>query len=234
VLYGSLVLLPIMLQTLLGYPSLQAGIAMAPRGLGSLIGMPLVGMLIGRFDARKMVAFGLIVGAGTLFWLGELNLNAGYWDIFWPQFFQGFGLSALFVPLTTISMDPIPRERMGNATSLFNLMRNLGGSIGIATTGTLLARKQQEYISLMGTHVTPYSPQAQSWIESLRQGFMASGSDPATAAHRAYAAVFGAVQRQASMVSFVHVFRLLGIIFLLLLPLVLLMRRPRGPAAAAH
>jgi MFS transporter, DHA2 family, multidrug resistance protein len=234
VLYGSLVLLPIMLQTLLGYPSLQAGIAMAPRGLGSLIGMPLVGMLIGRFDARKMVAFGLIIGAGTLFWLGELNLNAGYWDIFWPQFFQGFGLSALFVPLTTISMDPIPRERMGNATSLFNLMRNLGGSIGIATTGTLLARKQQEYISLMGTHVTPYSPQAQSWIESLRQGFMASGSDPATAAHRAYAAVFGAVQRQASMVSFVHVFRLLGIIFLLLLPLVLLMRRPRGPAAAAH
>jgi MFS transporter, DHA2 family, multidrug resistance protein len=234
VLYGSLVLLPIMLQTLLGYPSLQAGIAMAPRGLGSLIGMPLVGMLIGRFDARKMVAFGLIIGAGTLFWLGELNLNAGYWDIFWPQFFQGFGLSALFVPLTTISMDPIPRERMGNATSLFNLMRNLGGSIGIATTGTLLARKQQEYISLMGTHVTAYSPQAQSWIESLRQGFMASGSDPATAAHRAYAAVFGAVQRQASMVSFVHVFRLLGIIFLLLLPLVLLMRRPRGPAAAAH
>ena len=148
VLYGSLVLLPIMLQTLLGYPSLQAGIAMAPRGMGSLIGMPLVGLLIGRIDPRKMVAGGLIVGAITLFWLGELNLNAGYWDIFWPQFFQGLGLSALFVPLTTISMDPIPRERMGNATSLFNLMRNLGGSIGIATTGTLLARKQQEYVNV--------------------------------------------------------------------------------------
>src|SRR5205814_1891308 len=77
VLYGSLVLLPIMLQTLLGYPSLQAGIAMAPRGLGSFIGMPMVGMLIGRIDARKMVAFGLIAGALTLFWLGQLNLNAG-------------------------------------------------------------------------------------------------------------------------------------------------------------
>jgi DHA2 family multidrug resistance protein len=235
VLYGSLVLLPIMLQTLLGYPSLQAGIAMAPRGLGSLIGMPMVGLLIGRFDARKMVAFGLVVGAGTLFWLGQLNLNAGYWDIFWPQFFQGLGLSALFVPLTTISMDPIPRERMGNATSLFNLMRNLGGSIGIATTGTLLARKQQEYINLMGSHVTAYSATSQSWLESLRQGFIASGSDPVTASQRAYAAVFGALQRQASMVSFVHLFRLLGIIFLLLLPLVLLMRRPRGRAAVgAH
>jgi MFS transporter, DHA2 family, multidrug resistance protein len=235
VLYGSLVLLPIMLQTLLGYPSLQAGIAMAPRGLGSLIGMPLVGLLIGRFDPRKMVGLGLIVGAGTLFWLGELNLNAGYWDIFWPQFFQGLGLSALFVPLTTISMDPIPRERMGNATSLFNLMRNLGGSVGIATTGTLLARKQQEYINIMGSHVTSYSPSAQSWLESMRQGFIASGSDPVTATQRAYAAVFGIVQRQASMVSFVHLFRMLGIIFLLLLPLVLLMRRPRGRAAVgAH
>jgi DHA2 family multidrug resistance protein len=235
VLYGSLVLLPIMLQTLLGYPSLQAGIAMAPRGLGSLIGMPMVGLLIGRFDPRKMVALGLIVGAITLFWLGELNLNAGYWDIFWPQFFQGLGLSALFVPLTTISMDPIPRERMGNATSLFNLMRNLGGSIGIATTGTLLARKQQEYINILGSHVTSYSPAAQTWLESMRQGFIASGSDPVTASQRAYAAVFGAVQRQAYMVSFVHLFRMLGIIFLLLLPLVLLMRRPRGRAAVgAH
>src|SRR3954452_23463787 len=99
VLYGSLVLLPIMLQTLLGYPSLQAGIAMAPRGLGSLIGMPLIGVLIGRIDPRRMVAAGLIAGAFTLFWLAQLNLQAGYWDIFWPQFFQGLGLAALFVPL---------------------------------------------------------------------------------------------------------------------------------------
>ena len=139
VLYGSLVLLPIMLQTLLGYPSLQAGIAMAPRGMGSLIGMPLIGFIVGKVDPRKLVALGLIFGAGTLIWLGQLNLNAGYWDIFWPQFVQGLGLSAIFVPLTTISMDPIPRERMGNATSLFNLMRNLGGSIGIAVTGTISA-----------------------------------------------------------------------------------------------
>ncbi len=143
VLYGSLVLLPILLQTVLGYPSLQAGIAMAPRGMGSFIGMPLVGMLISRFDPRKMVAIGLLVGGMTLLWLGQINLNAGYWDFFWPQFAQGLGLSMLFVPLTTISMDPIPRERMGNATSLFNLMRNIGGSIGIAVTGTMLARQQQ-------------------------------------------------------------------------------------------
>ena len=235
VLYGSLVLLPIMLQTLFGYPSLQAGIAMAPRGLGSLIGMPLIGLLIGHIDARKMVAVGLVAGAVTLIWLGQLNLNAGYWDIFWPQFFQGLGLSALFVPLTTISMDPIPRERMGNATSLFNLMRNLGGSVGIAVTGTLLARKQQAYINVFGAQVDPYSGPAQRAFEAARQGFMAAGADVATATERAYAALFGTVQQQAAMVAFVSLFRLLGFIFLLLLPLVLLMRRPRtrgGPMGA--
>jgi MFS transporter, DHA2 family, multidrug resistance protein len=231
VLYGSLVLLPIMLQTLLGYPSLQAGIAMAPRGMGSFIGMPIVGVLTGRVDPRRLLAAGLVTGALTLFWLGRLNLNAGYWDIFWPQFFQGFGLSMLFVPLTTVSMDPIPRERMGNATSLFNLMRNLGGSIGIAVTGTLLARHTQAYTNVLGAHVHPYSAEAQRLLESTRQGFLAAGSDPVTATQRAYAAVFGMVQRQATMVSFVGLFRLLGAIFVLLLPLILLMKRPtRQPA----
>ncbi len=236
VLYGSLVLLPIMLQTLLGYSSLEAGIAMAPRGLGSLIGMPAVGMLIGRIDPRKMVATGLVVGAGTLLWLGHLNLGAGYWDIFWPQFLQGVGLSMVFVPLTTISMDPVPQERIGNATSLFNLMRNLGGSIGIAVTGTLLARKQQVYINVLGEHVEPYSPPARQLLDSMYAAFLAAGSDPVTAMQRAYAAVFAMVQRQAAMLSFVDLFRGLGIMFLCLVPLVLLMKRPRtsAGAVAAH
>ncbi len=235
VLYGSLVLLPIMLQTLLGYPALQAGIAMAPRGVGSLIGMPMVGLLIGKIDARKMVAIGLLGGAFTLIWLGQLNLNAGYWDIFWPQFFQGLALSALFVPLTTISMDRIPRERMGNATSLFNLMRNLGGSVGIAVTGTMLSRNTQAYVNVYGANVDAYSPATQRAFEAARGGFIASGSDPVTATQRAYGALFGMVQQQASIVSFVGLFRLLGVIFLLLLPLVLLMKRPRGGGPmAAH
>ena len=108
VLYGSLVLLPIMLQTLLGYPSLQAGIAMAPRGMGSFLAMPVIGVLVARVGARKLLALGLLGGSVTLYWLGELNLSAGYWDIFWPQLIQGVGMSLLFVPLTTVSMDPIP------------------------------------------------------------------------------------------------------------------------------
>jgi MFS transporter, DHA2 family, multidrug resistance protein len=235
VLYGSLVLLPLMLQTLLGYPSLQAGIAMAPRGMGSLIGMPLVGMLIGKFDARKLVAIGFVAGGLTLIWLGQLNLNAGYWDIFWPQFCQGLGLAALFVPLTTISMDAIPREQMGNATSLFNLMRNVGGSVGIALTGTMLSRTTQAYVNVLGANVDAYSSTTANAFNAARTGFLAAGADMATATQRAYAALFGMVQQQASMVSFVLLFRLLGGIFLVLVPLILVMRRPRGRGpVAAH
>src|SRR5213083_454765 len=164
VLYGSLVLLPIMLQTVLGYPSLQAGIAMAPRGIGSFFMMPLTGLLTGRVDARKLLTIGLIVGGSTLLWLSRLNLRAGYWDIFWPQLIQGAGMSLLFVPLTTVSMDRIPRERMGNATSLFNLMRNIGGSVGIAVTGTMLARHQQAVTAVLGANVTPYDAASQAML----------------------------------------------------------------------
>ncbi len=228
VLYGSLVLLPIMLQTLLGYPSLQAGIALAPRGMGSMLGMPIIGMLVGKVDSRLMVVVGLVTGAMTLIWLGQLNLNTGYWDVFWPQFLQGLGLSAIFVPLTTISMDRIPRERMGNATSLFNLMRNLGGSIGIAVTGSMLARKQQVNINLFGSNVDAYSPAAQNAFESAKNMFLARGADITTATQRAYALLFATVQQQATMVAFVSIFRMLAVMFLLLLPLVLLMKKPRG------
>jgi DHA2 family multidrug resistance protein len=237
VMYGSMVLLPIMLQTLLGYPPLQAGIAMAPRGVGSFFMMPMTGLLVGRFDARKLLTAGLVIGGGTMLWLSLLNLQAGYWDIFWPQIIQGAGMSLLFVPLTTIAMDAIPRERMGYATSLFSLMRNIGGSIGIAATSTLLARHTQATTTLYGANVTATDPTTQSLFLQMRSAFMAAGADIVTATDRAYAAMFGMVQRQASIVSFVGLFQLLGIVFLSVIPLVLLMKRPRagaGGAAGAH
>jgi len=236
VLYGSMVLLPIMLQTLLGYPPLQAGIAMAPRGIGSFFMMPITGLITGKFDPRKLLTAGLIVGGTTLLWLSWLNLQAGYWDIFWPQLIQGVGMSLLFVPLTTISMDRIPREKMGYATSLFNLMRNIGGSVGIAVTGTMLARHSQSTTATLGSNVTPYDPASQSMVYQLSAAFMAAGTDAVTASQRAYAALFGLVQRQATMVSFVGIFQLMGVIFVALVPLVLLMKRPKagGSPAAAH
>jgi DHA2 family multidrug resistance protein len=236
VLYGSLVLLPLMLQTLLGYPSLQAGIALAPRGMGSFIAMPLVGVVMSRVDARKLLAAGIVVGAFTLFWLGSLNRSLGYWDIFWPQFLQGLGLGLLFVPLTTITMGPIPRENMGNATSIFNLMRNLGGSMGIAAATTMLARHRQEHTNTLVSHVDAYNPQARAMLEQMRAAFVAQGADLVTAAQRARLALFGMVEREAMMLSFTDIFRWLALMFLALLPLLLLMRSPArgrpGPGAA--
>src|SRR5205814_10562221 len=127
-------------------------------GLGSFLTMPVVGTALVRFDPRKLLACVLLGASWTLYALSNLNLNAGYWDVFWPQFVQGASLALLFVPLTTATMDPIPKEEMGNATSMFNLMRNLGGSVGIASGTTFLFRRQQLHTHLLGAQVTPFNP----------------------------------------------------------------------------
>lgn len=234
VLYGSLVILPIMLQTLLGYPALQAGIALFPRGLGSFLTMPIVGAFMSRVDPRKLLLGGIAGGAGSLFLLGRLNLSVGYWDIFWPQFLQGVALACLFVPLTTITMDPIRREAMGNATSIFNLMRNLGGSIGIAAVTTLVARHEQTNTNNLMPDVSVGNVRVHAVIQALRSWFLFRGANPVTASRRAYDALWGMVEQQAAMLSFNQVFWLLGMLFLLMIPLVFLMRRParRGQIAA--
>ncbi|MCL5006291.1 MAG: DHA2 family efflux MFS transporter permease subunit [Acidobacteria bacterium] len=236
VLYGSLVILPIFLQTILGYPALQAGVAMAPRGLGSFIAMPFVGMIMSRFDARKLLVIGVLGCSASLVMLGTLNLNVGYWQIFWAQFVQGLSMGFLFVPLTTVTMDPIPNEKMGNATSIFNLMRNIGGSMGIAMATTIVARSEQSYTNFLGRHVTPYSLQTQIMLQNLRNFFMNSGSDAATATRRAYAALFGMVEQQAAMLSFNHAYLFLAILFVIVMPAIFFMRKPRsrGSGMPAH
>ena len=235
VLYGSLVLLPIWLQTLLGYPAVQAGIAMAPRGIGSFIGMTLIGRVMHKFDPRKFLAVGLLVGAATLYQLSTLNIEAGYWDFFWPQFVQGISLAMLFVPLTTISMSNISREGMGNATSLFNLLRNLGGGIGIAGVSTMVARYSQKHINMLTSNVTPYNPQTRALMQKLSGGRpVVPGS---TAAVHGYGTMFGMIGRQATMLSYIDVFQTLALIFVLMTPLVLLMKKPSHgakPPAGAH
>jgi DHA2 family multidrug resistance protein len=230
VLYGSLVLLPIWLQTLLGYPALQAGFALAPRGLGSFLAMPIVGIIIPKFDPRKLLAFGLVTAAATLMAFARLSLSAGYWDFFWPQFIQGVSLAFLFVPLTTITMGSIAKEKMGNATSLFNLLRNLGGSMGIAMTTTLIERHQQAHISVLVARVTPYSLNTRSAIAATQSAMTARGVDPVVASHAGVATLWGMVQQQAAILSFLDVFQLLALMFLLVAPLVFLMKKPPSRA----
>src|SRR2546423_1948887 len=209
VLYGSIVLIPVWLQTLMGYSAVEAGKAMLPRGLGSFLFMPIVGVLMSKIEPRKLLATGMVVCAYSLYLLSRLNLNAGYWDIFWPQFLQGMSMGLLFVPLTTITNDPIPKEEMGNATSLFNLMRNIGASIGIATVTTMLARHQQIHTNVLAQHVDAYSPQTQSMLNRLTSALIAQGSDVATATKQAYAALAGMLQQQAAVLSYNDVFAML-------------------------
>jgi DHA2 family multidrug resistance protein len=128
-------------------------------------------------------------------------------------------------------MDPIPKEEIGNATSIFNLLRNIGGSMGIAAATTSLERRAQRQINLLGTHVNPYNPGARRMLDQIRSALMARGADPYTATRQAYGAAFGMVLRQAALLSFLETFRALGILFLVALPLILLMKRPtRRPA----
>ncbi len=230
-LYGTTVLIPLILQTLLGYPALRAGIAMAPRGLGSFIAMPVVGLIMAKVDPRKLLVIGMAVCAFTLFQFSRLNLQAGYWDFFWPQFEMGLSLGLVFVPLTTISMSPIPKETMGNATSLFNLVRNLGGSIGISAVNTIVLRRAQANVNILGAHVNPYSSTATQMLSGLQHMFMSKGADLVTATQRANEAIFRMVTQQANMLAYNNVFRILGGLFLFLIPFIFLMHRPQAKGA---
>jgi MFS transporter, DHA2 family, multidrug resistance protein len=232
VLYASLVLIPIYLQTLLGYPALNAGLAISPRGIGALATTPLAGYLTGKTDARRLLVFGLILASSTMFSLSGLNLNAGYWDIFWPQVFQGVGLSFLFIPLMTLSMAGISKERMGNATSIYNLMRNIGGSFGIASMTTFLARRSQLHQNHLIAKIGETDLTTRKMLHSMQGWFHVRGFDNYTASRKALGAMYGMVQAHASMLAFVEAFWVMGVMFLLMMPFILLLRNPRGRAKA--
>ena len=227
VLYASLMLLPIFLQTLLGYPALQSGLALSPRGIGSLFMMPIVGQLTNRYDARKLIFVGIVVGGWTMIDLSHLNLNAGYWNIFWPQLIQGAAMAFLFIPLMAVSMSGISKEKMGNATSIYNLMRNIGGSFGIATMTTFLARRSQVHQNQMVSHISAFSHESWNMWHGLTGWFQLHGSNSVEASRKALGAMYGMLQRQAMMLSFVEAFWVMGIIFFCMVPLLLLLRNPR-------
>jgi len=226
-LYASLVLLPQYLETLLNYPSMQAGLALSPRGLGSFCLTFIVGAIAARVDVRKLLVAGFAVGAFTMFRFSGLNLNAGYWDIFWPQVMQGGAMACMFIPLAAAAMSHVPREKMGNATSIFNLMRNIGGSVGIAVMTTLLARRQQFHQNRIVEHLLPGQPYVSGLLQQFTGFFLMKGSDPATASRRAMGALYGIVREQAAMLSFVEAFKVMGLVFLVMIPMVTLLKDPK-------
>ena len=230
-LFGSMIVLPILLQTLLGYSPIQAGLAMAPRGLGSMITMPFIGLATDKVDPRKLLFAGFAIGAVTMFWLSRLSLDAGYWDFFWPQFIQGWALGLLFIPLTTLTMAAVPREDMGNASSAFNMVRNLGSSIGIAVLSTFMARGAIRHREILGAHFDEYDRTSRNMLDGMAERWAEHGADPVEAMMRAGASVARLIGRQAQLLSYLDAFQLLAWAYLLMMPLVFVLRRPRMPPA---
>ena len=225
-LYSSIMLIPLFLQTLMGYSATDAGMVMAPGGIATLITMPFVGAALAKRDGRKIVLIGLILGASSMFIMQGLNLQGSFWNYTWPRIVLGFGLAMIFVPLTTVTLATISRPEMGNATGMFNLLRNIGGSVGIAMAATLLARYSQFYQTGLVANITPYNPTFQMRIQELKQALVAKGVSITQADHTALGMIYGEVRRQAAVLAFNRIFFIIGLAFLIIIPLLLLLKRP--------
>ncbi len=221
VLYGTIAMLPLFLQTLMGYPAVESGMAVSPRGFGAIASMLIVGRLINRIRGRYLVMFGFSVLAYSIYLFSLINLQISISSIVWPNIISGFAMGFIFVPLTTMALGTLKNEQMGNASGVFNLMRNTGGSVGIAAVTTLLARGAQIHQAMMVSHITPYDPALQ---DRLRQVGGAVAGNP-LATQQAYAGIYGVVVRQATLLSYIDIFRLLSFLCLLCIPATLLFER---------
>ncbi|HZQ60254.1 MAG TPA: DHA2 family efflux MFS transporter permease subunit [Casimicrobiaceae bacterium] len=222
-MFGGLVLQPILLEGLLGYPIVTTGIVMAPRGIATAISMVIVGKLVSRMDPRFLVATGMLASAAGSYAMTSYSLDVNTFWIVWPALLQGFGLGLIFVPLSTIAYATLDRSRMAEAAGLYSLVRTIGAAVGISIVTTLMTREAQVIWNELGAHVTPFS---QALIEYLRPLHL-TPRDP-----RAMALVAQQIAQQAEITAMIDVFKLTAWSFLLMLPLVLLLRRRKGAAAS--
>lgn len=224
-MYGTIAILPLFVQGLLGYPVLDAGTLFMPRGLVAGVSMVVTGsFLLGRVDPRLLVAVGLtLTGFGNLS-MGWLDLNAGFWDLAIPGMISGVGMGLFFVPMSTLAFQNISPDRQDEASGLYGVMRSLGSSLGIAVIGWQLASRTQFHWASLTAGITPFNPQVTAVLAPLGQ----SASSPAGAETLA-----GLVSAQASMLAFQDAFVLTGWAAFVMLPVLLILQRPRRGAAAA-
>jgi len=226
-LYGSVVMLPLFLQTLMGYSATMAGLVMAPGGIASVIVMPIVGAYIRRRSGRRIILAGLALGAVSLFLMRGFTLEASYWDFMWPRVMLGAALGMIFPPLTRATLANIPRVEMGNATGMYNLLRNIGGSVGIALSATMLTRLAQFYQANLAGHVNPYNPVVQSRLRELTEAAMGRGMDAVTSQKAALGVLYRVVGREAGLLAYTYIFWIIGLAFLVIIPFLFFLRRPR-------
>ncbi len=223
-LFGTLVLLPIYLQTLMGYTATLAGLVLAPGGVANLVTMPIVGRFLHRNNPKVFVIFGILFTAYSTLLMTRFTLGVDFGTVLWPRIFMGIGMGMLFIPLTTLTIASIKKEDMGNATAIYNLIRNIGGSIGIAIVTTMVSRRSQFHQARLVDHLTPYDSmyalRAQQGATLLQQ----KGIDPSSANHGGLGIMYENMIRQAAMLSFADVFYLLTWMMIILIPLVLVLK----------
>lgn len=219
VLYGSTAMLPLFLQTLMGYPAVDSGLAVSPRGVGSMLSMVVVGVLVRYIDSRLLLACGFgILGYSTLL-LSHVNLDISMASVAWPNLINGFASGFIFVPLTTMAMGRLPREEVGNAAGIYNLMRNIGGSVGIATVTTFLVRGSQVHQNNLAANMTAKNPVMTNLLQGMQTDLCVRGFDAYTAHQKAVGMLYGILRQQASLLAYADNFRLLGFLSLLCMPL---------------
>jgi DHA2 family multidrug resistance protein len=234
ILFGSTVLLPQYLQTVMGYSAQDAGMVLSPGGLVVICFLPLVGRLLAKVDARWLIALGFFLSAISLLHMTTIYPGMSFGYAVKLRMFQSVGLAFLFIPITTASYVGVPREKNNEVSGLTNLARNVGGGVGISLAQTLLARRMQLHQTRLVEHVTPFSPSLRRMLGGLAGALSHRGAATIDATRRAYATIYGMVQQQAATLAFIDVIFCLAVACGLLLPLAFLMRRPRPGATMMH
>jgi DHA2 family multidrug resistance protein len=223
-LYGTIAVLPLFMQNLLGYTALDAGLALSPRGVGAFFATIIVGRLVGKVSNRILILIGFLGMAYSSFLFGNINLSIGMSSIVWPTIFSGVSISFIFVPLATSSMGTLRQEQIGNASGLFNLMRNLGGSIGIAGITTFVARGAQTNQAALVGHFSPFNPVYQQKLAAIQNG-LAAHEETYRAAHQAPQVLYNILGQQSLLVTYAHNFQLFALLCLVTTPLVFLFKK---------
>ncbi|HEV2324600.1 MAG TPA: DHA2 family efflux MFS transporter permease subunit [Terracidiphilus sp.] len=231
IIYGTTAILPLFLQELIGYTAYDSGFAVAPRGIGAILSMLIAARLIGRVDERLLMAIGIVIRAASLFMLGNLNLSMSMGSVVWPNIVNGFANGFLFVPLTTMTMKTLPNELMGAGTGLYNLVRNLGASVGISMVTTFLIRGEQKHQNYLVAHLNGSDPAYRSTLDQIT-GYLALHNGPADARQQALGFLYQTVHQQATLASYIDDFRLLGFLSLFCLPFLFFFRNVKTKRGA--
>jgi DHA2 family multidrug resistance protein len=235
-IYGLVTLLPLFYQELMGYTALAAGWAVSPRGIGAITAMPIIGYLTAKMDNRWLIAFGFLLFAGASLWFGEVNLSIGQWTFLWAILISGFGSGCVFVPLSTTAMAFLKNEEIGNASGLYNLLRNIGGSIGISVVNTIVSRHEQIHRNELAGSLSPARVTVHGSLLGTQQYLRTRGASPADALHQSYGLINQSLTGQARLWSYVDDFRYMALMCFFCVPIVFLLKKAvrKGPAGAAH